>query len=176
MDLHTCVVCSEAKHWRRFRVRKGDGVFAESDTCSVCRNRQSAAQSYQKKKLVNKVVLNRTVHDKQLELGVPHYYPDVERKMWAYCNKQTAMDRKYLRDVQEMPPTHSDYMTAKRKVAIDNARGWVAFYNEICEHAINLLRQTGKRPPFAQMEGSGTLQLLHGIYNTKRAAKLRERG
>ena len=175
-DVIVCVCCNEEKPWTRFRSWKSVGVFEMSDTCSVCRNRQSASQSYHKKKPSRQVVLNRTRHAKQLELGVPHYFPDIEKDMKAYCNKRTAMDRKYLRDNQDKPLNNVPSIALKQTTARERAKGWVAFYDEICEHAINLLRQTGKRPPFAQMEGSGTLQLVHGLYNTKRAAKLRERG
>ena len=172
-DTKICAVCHEEKHWRRFRPRNNDGTYRESDTCSTCRtkaaNRITSKRSNRKKK----AVLNRTKHDAILAQGGVFTYPKVEKAIRTYCNKQTAMDRKYLRDVQEMPKVHSDYLVHKRKVAIAHAHGWIGFYEDICNHAISLLRKTGTRPPFAQMEESADLQKFHGVYNTKRAQRLR---
>ena len=175
-DTQNCVVCHEEKHWRRFRMRNNNGTYRESDTCSTCRakaaNRITSKIANRKKK----AVLNRTKHDAIVAQGAKHVYPEVEKMIHTYCNKRTSMDRKYLRDVQEAPQVKTDYLVAKRKAAIAHAHGWIGFYEDIRNHAINLLRQTGTRPPFAQLEGSPDAQRFHGIYNTKRAQQLRDRG
>lgn len=179
-DLIVCDSCGIAKNWRRFRLRLGGGVQKEVSTCSTCRAKQSRLQTSQKirlqKKLERQIVLNRTVHEKQAELGVPYYFPKVERMIHTYANKRTAMDRKYLRDF-EHEPLHPNPYTAKQQLqAREHAKGWVGFYDELLNHAINLLRQTGKRPTWAQLEASADLQKLYGIYDTKRAAVLRSKG
>lgn len=172
-DTKICVVCHEEKHWRRFRPRNNDGTYRESDTCSTCRSKAANRITSKRSNRKKKAVLNRTKHDEILAQGGVFTYPKIEKAIRTYCNKQTAMDRKYLRDVQEMPPVHGEYLTRKRKVAIAHAHGWVGFYEDICKHSISLLRKTGTRPPFAQMEESADLQKFHGIYNTKRARRLR---
>ena len=180
IDTIICDVCLAAKPWQRFRMRLGKGVQKESTTCSDCRAKKSrfdsATKIRLKKQRDRKVVLNRTQYQKQLELGVPHYFPDIERDMKTYCGKRTAKDRKYLRDNQDKPISINPRIAQQQTTAREHAKGWIAFYDEICEHAINLLRQTGTRPPWAQMEGSGTLHLVYGIHNTKRAQQLRDRG
>lgn len=172
-DTQKCVVCHEEKHWRRFRPRNNDGTYRESDTCSTCRSRIANAKTYKKNKAQKQVVLNRTNHQRMLELGVDHYYPSVEKAIRTYCNKRTAMDRKYLRDVQNKKAAPTHYLQEQRRIAIAHAQGWIAFYGDIEKHAIQLLRTTGTRPPFAQMEESSDLQKLYGLYNTRRAQRLR---
>lgn len=179
-DLLICDTCNTPKNWMRFRLRQGNGTTKEVSTCSTCRQKKASIESGKKNRLVKQaqkqLVLNRTNHEKQLALGVPHYYPQIEADMKSYCNKKTAMDRKYLRDHQHIPLSTQPHLAEKQLLAEQHAKGWIAFYDEICEHAINLLRQTGKRPPWVQMEGSGTLQLVHGVYRTKRAELLRMKG
>jgi len=176
MDKIICASCNEEKPWQRFRVRRGDGTCKESIFCSVCRNKLAAAAIRQKKKSAKQVVLNRTHQQARLKVGYPHYHPDIEQDMKVYCNKKTAMDRKYLRDHQHTPLSLTPHIAHKQQLARDHAKGWIAFYDDICNHAINLLRTTGTRPPWAQLEGSADLQLLYGVYRTRRAQLLRERG
>lgn len=177
IDTMQCSVCGCNTHWRRFRVRNGDGTYQESDTCSTCRtkisNRKSAAVSNAKRKLTKRVVLNRTRHDKSLQENIGHFYPDIEQSIRSYCNRQTAMDRKYLRDVANMKPCANEYLMQKRRTAVERAKGWIAFYDDIAKHSIQLLRATGMRPSIRSMEQSSDAQLLYGLQNTKRARRLR---
>ena len=172
-DTQNCVVCHEEKHWRRFRIRNNDGTYRESDTCVTCRTKASNRITSKKANRKKKAVLNRTKHDAIIADGAKHAYPKVEKMIHTYCNNRIAVDKKYLRDVVNMPPVHGEYLIEKRKVAIAHAHGWIGFYEDIRNHAINLLRQTGTRPPFAQMEESSDLQKFHGVYYTKRAGRLR---
>lgn len=194
MDTKLCTKCNTEKHWRRFRIRVGGGLMRESDLCSTCR-----AKSYRAKPKPP-AVLNRTngnapritpkmdyllnKHDGESfkeyqirkESGFPYYYPKLERSMRAYANKKTAMDRKYLRDNQDKPLSTQPHIAQMQRSARQHAKGWIAFYDEILSHAINLLRQTGTRPPWAQLEGKSDLHRLYGVWNTRRAQLLRERG
>lgn len=179
-DVIVCDRCNSAKSWKRFRIRVGDGTTKPSTTCSTCRTAIAQAAASAKARLAKKqtkqLVLNRTTAAKKERLAVEHYYPDIERQMEVYCNKKTAMDRKYLRDHQHTPLSLTPHIAQKQQTARDHAKGWIAFYDDICNHAINLLRTTGTRPPWAQLEGSADLQLLYGVYRTRRAQQLRERG
>lgn len=168
-----CQICNTSKHWRRFRVRIGGGSFMESPYCSECRNRLASAATRKKKKLEKQVVLNRTLHEEALQKDYPHHFPKHERAIRAYCNRKTAMDRKYLRDHQHLPAHPNPRIHKQRQLAIKHAKGWIALYDDICNHAINLLRQSGARPSFAAMEKSADLQKLYGVWNTKRASRLR---
>lgn len=176
MEMQTCAVCGESKHWRRFRKQLGGGVMQECNTCSVCRNKQSAAKCRKKKQVERQIVLNRTQHEEGLRLGAKYYYPQIERSMRTYVNKRTAMDRKYLRDHQDEPLSTQPHLARAQATARQHAKGWIAFYDEILNHAINLLRQTGTRPSWAQLEGKADLHRLYGVANTKRAQLLQERG
>ena len=176
MELRTCAVCGEAKSWLRFRKQLGKGIMEETDVCSVCRNRLAAATRRKKEQDERRVVLNRTRHEEGLRLGAKYYYPQIERSMRTYVNKRTAMDRKYLRDHQDEPLSTQPHLARAQATARQHAKGWIAFYDEILSHAINLLRQTGTRPPWAQLEGKSDLHRLYGVWNTRRAQLLRERG
>ena len=180
LDLIVCDSCGLSKDWRRFRLRLGNGVQKEVSTCSICRAKQSRLRTSQKirmqKKLERQIVLNRTNLGKQNELGVPYYYPKIEKMMRTYVNKKTAMDRKYLRDHEHLPLHPNPYTAKKQQMAREHAKGWIGFYDELLNHSINLLRQTGTRPPWAQLEASVDLQKLYGIYDTKRAVVLRAKG
>lgn len=179
-ELITCDTCNIAKPWMRFRLRLGSGMQKEVNTCSACRQKKASADSStrirKKKQQEKQAVLNRTHHDTQLKLDVPYYYPKLERQMRSYCNSKTAMDRKYLRDHQDESLNNHSHVAAKQQQAREHAKGWIALYDEICDHAINLLRQTGTRPPWAQLEGKADLHRLHGVYDTKRAQQLRLKG
>ena len=179
-DVIVCDTCGTEKHWRRFRLRVRAGVQKVTSTCSDCRAKQSRAATSKKirlqKQFDKQVVLNRKHHQKMLDLGIDHYYPDLEDQMRTYCNKKTAMDRKYLKDNQDKPLSTNPITAAKQQQARDHAKGWIGFYDEILNHAINLLRQTGTRPPWAQLEGKSDLHRLYGVSGTKRAQRLRERG
>lgn len=172
-DSKTCANCGQEKDWKRFRIRRGDGTFADSDTCSVCRGDLYRAKTRRAKQLTKQAVLNRTIAQTKNELGAAHYYPKIESAIRSYCNKQTAMDRKYLRDLETKPKVDRPCEVARRTIAIERAKGWIGFYDEIAEHSIKLLRATGTRPSFRSMEESPDLQNYHGIYNTKRARRLR---
>lgn len=176
MELQTCSVCHESKHWRRFRKQLGGGIMQETSICSTCRNKLAAAAIRKKKKQDKQVVLNRTQHEEGVRLGAKHYFPKIEKAIRTYANKKTAMDRKYLRDHQDAPLSHRPDLAQKQLLARQHAKGWIALYDELVEHSINLLRQTGTRPPWAQLEGKSDLHRLYGVYNTKRAQLLRERG
>lgn len=115
-------------------------------------------------------------YQRRKELGYPYYYPKVEKMLRTYANKQTAMDRKYLRDNEHLPLHPRPYTAQQQRTAREHAKGWIGFYDDLLNHAINLLRQTGKRPTWAQLEASADLQKLYGIYDTKRAAVLRSKG
>lgn len=179
-DVIVCDTCGTEKNWMRFRLRLGNGTTKEVSTCSTCRQKKASAESSKQIRLAKQaqrqVVLNRTHHEKQLILNVPHYYPKIESQMRAYANKKTAMDRKYLRDHQDKPLSLKPHLAAKQQIAQEHAKGWIAFYDEILNHAINLLRQTGTRPTWAQLEGKSDLHRLYGVWNTRRAQLLRERG
>ena len=198
-DLQVCSLCNEAKHWRRFRVARGKGLFKETSVCSTCRAKERAAEAarerYRNRVLREKLSNNQphitpkmdyllhrhpdeSFNDYQLrkKSGFPYYYPKIEKQMLTYCNKRTAMDRKYLRDHLH-EPLHSHPYTAQQQLqARQHAKGWIAFYDEIYNHAINLLRQTGTRPPWVQLEGKADLHKLYGVYDTRRAARLRAKG
>ena len=176
MELQTCSVCHEEKHWRRFRKQLGGGVMEETSVCSACRNKIAAATCRKKKQFDEQVARNNVKHQKMLELGVPYYYPEVEKAMRTYCNTKTAMDRKYLRDHQDKPLSTQPHIARVQQSARRHAKGWIGFYDEILNHAINLLRQTGQRPPWSQREGKADLHRMYGVYNTKRAQLLRYRG
>lgn len=198
-DLKTCKTCGVAHHWRRFRVRLGGGVFKESDDCVGCRsNKARLAYGKAKREAQKLAVLNRTAEPiikprmqyllnrhadesfsdfmLRMQAGYPYYYPKVERAMKAYCNKKTAMDRKYLRDNEHLPLSYRPHIAHKQQTARDHAKGWIGFYEEICNHAINLLRATGTRPPWALMEGKGDLHKMYGVFDTRRAQLLRKKG
>lgn len=176
----TCDTCGTAKPWQRFRLRLGNGTQKEVTTCSICRQKKASAESSKKIRLAKqkdrKLVLNRTNDDLRRLLDVPYFYPEIEDAMRSYCNQKTAMDRKYLRDHQDKPLSTLTRVANKQRQAREHAQGWIRFYEDICEHATNLLRQTGTRPPWAQMEGKADLHHLYGIYHTKRAQLLRDRG
>ena len=176
MELQTCSVCHESKHWRRFRKQLGGGMMEETSVCSTCRNKIAAAKCRKKKQFDDQVARNNVEHQKMLELNVPYYYPEIEKMMRAYCNKRTAMDRKYLRDNQDKPLSMQPHIARVQQSARRHAKGWIALYDDILNHAINLLRQTGVRPPWSQMEGKPDLHRMYGVYNTKRAQLLRNRG
>ena len=176
MEMQTCAVCGEDKSWLRFRKQLGGGLMESSSICSTCRNRLAAAKCRKKKQFEQQVVLNRTNHEYQIANKIPNYYPKLERAMRTYCNKKTAMDRKYLRDHQDEPLSHRADLARAQATARQRAKGWIAFYDEILNHAINLLRQTGTRPSWAQLEGKADLHRLYGLSDTKRAQLLRERG
>ena len=171
-----CAQCCEAKPWRRFRVSNGKGVMREVNICSTCRNKNASTKCRKAKQLERQLVLNRTHHQTKIDNNYPFYYPDLERKMRSYCKKKTAMDRKYLNDHQHEPLSTRPHLAAKQLQAREHAKGWIALYDEICEHAINLLRQTDNRPPWVQLEGKADLHRLHGVYDTKRAQLLRLKG
>jgi hypothetical protein len=147
----TCVGCGEVRHWRRFRVSLGGGRMRDEALCSKCRR-------YQKKP-----VLIRTK---------PHPQEKVVR---SYCNKRTAMDRKYLRDTGGQPTATHQHNVDAQQLAILHANNWINFYGEISKHMINLLQTTGTRPPFYLLEGDPQLQTYHGVYDTKRAQRLRHK-
>lgn len=204
-ELQTCDNCNQAKHWRRFRLRVSKGVQKEVTTCSDCRAKASRAETsraayYAKKHppipagdLPKRPGYGRITHEldyqlnkhpdetygdylRRKESGFPYYYPKLEKQMRSHCNKRTANDRKYLRDHAHEPLSNNAYTAKQQQQGRDRAKGWIAFYDEILNHAITLLRQTGTRPPWAQLEGKGDLHRFHGIYNTKRAAWLRAKG
>jgi hypothetical protein len=188
-DLQTCVVCGEVKDWRRFRIRVGDGTTKESNTCSICRSKAArlvSAKQHQKNQPCITPKMDYLLHrhpdesfsdyKRRKESGFPYYYSKIEKQMLTYCNKQTAMDRKYLRDHLHEPLNSRPYTAQRQITARNHARGWIGFYDEICNHAINLLRQTGTRPPWSQLEGKADLHKLYGVYDTKRARRLRDRG
>lgn len=176
-DTKVCDKCGIVNHWRRFRIRLGNGMMRESDTCSNCRAKEIRARSANecaKKKRAQKIVsTNIATHQKKLELGYPYYYPEIEKMMRSYCNRKTAMDRKYLRDMADYKPNANLRIRKQQEEAIKHAKGWIGFYDEILEHALNLLRQTGQRPSWAALEKSGDLQRLYGVANTRRASHLR---
>lgn len=176
MEMQTCAVCGEVKSWLRFRKQLGKGIMEETDVCSVCRNRLAAATRRKKEQVERRVVLNRTRHEEGLRLGAKFYYPELEQQIRSYANHKTAMDRKYLRDHQDKPLSPRPHLAEKQLLAQQHAKGWIALYDELVEHSINLLRQTGTRPPWAQLEGKADLHRLYGVYDTKRARLLRERG
>ena len=179
-DQKTCDTCNISKPWRRFRLRIGNVIQKETNSCSECRAKKSRAETSKKiqaqQRLAKRVVLNRTHHKTQLELNVPYYYPDIEKAMAAYCNTKTAMDRKYLRDNQDKPISTNPRIAQQQTTARQRAQGWIGLYDEILNHCINLLRQTGNRPPWAQMEGKADLHRLYGVHDTQRAALLRAKG
>ena len=148
----------------------------ETTICSTCRNKLAAASCRKQKQFEKQVVLNRTNHEHQIANNIPHYFPKLERAIRTYANKKTAMDRKYLRDHQDQPLSHRPDLARKQLTARQHAKGWIALYDELAEHSINLLRQTGTRPPWAQLEGKSDLHRLYGVYNTQRARLLREKG
>lgn len=179
-DIIVCDTCGSSLSWERFRLRLGGGRTKEVSTCSTCRAKQSRAASckvVQKKKQAQKqVVLNRTHHEYQTQNNIPYYLPKIEQQIRAYANKKTAKDRQYLRDHQHQPLSHVPYTAQQQLQAQQHAKGWIGLYDELADHAINLLRQTGTRPPWAQLEGKADLHRLYGVYDTKRARLLRERG
>jgi len=145
----TCACCGEVKHWRRFRVSLGGGRMRDEALCSKCRR-------YQPKR-----VLIRTK---------PHTQAKAVR---SYCNKKTAMDRKYLRDTPN-PSTHlPDFQREQQRIAIQQANNWINFYSDISNHVINILQETGQLIPIYKLEADTHLQKLFGIYDTKRAQRLR---
>lgn len=176
MEMQTCSVCHEEKHWRRFRKQLGQGVMEETTVCSTCRNKLSAAARRKQEQFEKRVVLNRTRHEAGLQLGAKYYYPELEQQIKAYANHKTAMDRKYLRDHQDKPLSTRPHLAQKQLLAQQHAKGWIGLYDELADHAINLLRQTGTRPPWAQLEGKADLHRLYGVYDTKRARLLRDKG
>ena len=175
-----CDTCKIPKDWQRFRLRLGNGTTKEVSTCSACRQKLASAESSKKirlqKQAARQLVLNRTNHEKQLELSVPYYFPKIEQQIRSYANKKTAMDRKYLRDHQDEPLSIRPHLAQKQLAAREHAKGWISLYDELVEHSINLLRQTGTRPSWAQLEGKPDLHRLHGVYDTKRSQLLRDIG
>ena len=180
LDVIVCVRCGAAKPWQRFRVRVGDGTTKESNLCSSCRTAITQAEASKRcrlrKQVEKQAVLNRTTLEKQTELGIPYYYPKIEKMMQTYAKTRTSKDRSYLKAHQH-EPLHPNPYTAKQQLqAREHAKGWIGFYDELLSHSINLLRQTGKRPTWAQLEASADLQKLYGVYDTKRAQQLRAKG
>lgn len=147
-----CAHCGAVKHWRRFRVSLGGGRMRDEAMCSTCRR-------YPKKKRV----LNRTdpVIAKQI------------KSVRSYCNKKTAMDRKYLRDTPEPNNSLPPFQRTQQLLAIQQANGWINFYSDISKHVINVLQETGTRLPITKLESDPHLQKLYGVFDSRRAQRLR---
>lgn len=148
-----CAHCGEVKHWRRFRVSLGGGRMRDEAMCSKCRR-------YPKR------VLIRT--DPKLKKQI--------KAIRSYVNKKTAMDRKYLRDTPTPATNLPDFQREQQLLAIHQSNNWINFYSDISKHVINILQITGTSLSLTQLESDPHLQRTHGVYDTKRAQRLRYNG
>lgn len=149
-----CAHCGEVKHWRRFRVSLGGGRMRDEAMCSKCR------------RYAKKPVLNRT--DPELVRQI--------KTIRSYASRRTAWDRKYLRDVTKYGLSDQQFQRDQQQIAITRANGWINFYSDISNHAINILQETGTHPHLHKLEADPHLQKLYGVYDTKRAQRLRYLG
>lgn len=154
-----CAKCGEVRNWRRFRVSLGGGRMRDEAICSTCRRAR------------RKSVLNRT--QKRAMKEATQALNKQIKTIKTYCNTKSSKDRKYLRDTPSPATNLYDFQREQQNIAISQANNWVNFYSDISKHVINILQETGTQLPITQLESDPHLQRTHGVYDTKRAQRLR---
>lgn len=158
MPERKCAKCGEVRNWRRYRVSLGKGRMRDEAICSTCRRAR------------RKGVLNRTQKQELKRVAKE------VKKVRSYCNLKTNKDRKYLRDNPEPNKALPQFQYDQQVVAIHQANNWINFYSDISKHVINILQITGTSLSLTQLESDPHLQRTHGVYDTKRAQRLRYNG